>query len=199
MRSAYLGLVAVHCAKAAPTLTLPVVAACRLLSAMSTSKQRLAEFVQSSDDLRIFHPGPLTTARTICVLDSSFNPPNLAHQTIVQRALKHFSTTDDSTALLLLFATKNADKASPQSILDYCHRLDMMELFAQDVGCDKTSIGLTSHAKFIDKFTCLKKRYPSASRIVFLTGFDTFMRIIDPRYYGGHEPMTRTLELGFFH
>lgn len=159
----------------------------------SSAIQRLNAFVQSKLPLQVFHGTSLAKARTVCVLDSSFNPPNLAHQTIARRALDHFSQTDDTTALLLLFATANADKPSPEDVLSYAHRIDMMDLFAKDIGWRNTDLGITVHPKFVDKYTVIKAKYPHVGRIVFLTGFDTLVRIIDPVYYGGPESMAVSL------
>lgn len=44
---------------------------------------------------------------------------------------------------------------------------------------------MIKHARFLDKATVLRKAYPEAGEIVFLIGFDTLVRLFDPKYYGG--------------
>ncbi|KAK9251856.1 hypothetical protein V1507DRAFT_463321 [Lipomyces tetrasporus] len=67
--------------------------------------------------------------KILYVLDSSFNPPTLAHMRIAISALK--DTPHSSSRLLLLLATQNADKPSkPASFED---RLVMMTLLARDL------------------------------------------------------------------
>ena len=73
----------------------------------------------------------------------------------------------------------------------------MMRLFAEEIkrqlsdlpkppSTIKIDIGLIKQARFLDKATTLHKAYPSLlGEIIFLTGFDTLIRILDPKYYGG--------------
>lgn len=76
-------------------------------------------------------------------------------------------------------------------------RLAMMLLLAADISAlsfpstparATVDIALTKHARFLDKAAALRSEYPGARELVFLTGFDTLVRIFDPRYYpeAGH-------------
>ncbi|EEH18523.1 hypothetical protein PABG_07583 [Paracoccidioides brasiliensis Pb03] len=143
------------------------------------------------------------------ILDSSFNPPTIAHLNIVKSA---FAQHDDpsSIRLLLLLATQNADKPSkPASFED---RLVMMQLFAQDIkdsilrirtsnddnapknrkNSPNIDIGVTKLPYFIDKAEAIStsKVYPESLEQVLLTGYDTLVRIFDTKYY----PPTYTLQ-----
>ncbi|KAF9884184.1 hypothetical protein FE257_002242 [Aspergillus nanangensis] len=129
------------------------------------------------------------------VLDSSFNPPTLAHRRIASSALLENPSTP--SRLLLLLATQNADKPSkPASFED---RLAMMELFARDLleylraslpdtepsrlpGID---IGVTKKPYFVDKAAEIETSgiYPQSLEQVHLTGYDTLIRIFNPKYY----------------
>ena len=71
----------------------------------------------------------------------------------------------------------------------------MMILFAQDLlqlipqgsldSFPPIEIGIIKHARFVDKATALHLSYPHTKEMIFLTGFDTLKRLLDPRYYGG--------------
>jgi len=106
-----------------------------------------------------------------------------------------------------LLATQNADKAPKPAAFE--QRLVLMDLFAQDlleglksspestastneeqkdIGVD---IAVTKHPYFTDKAKSIEesKAYPTETIQVHLTGFDTLIRILDPKYY----PPDRTL------
>ncbi|KAF7717376.1 Uncharacterized protein PECH_006686 [Penicillium ucsense] len=138
-------------------------------------------------------------ARTLYVLDSSFNPPTCAHLRIASSAL--LEQSEPGSRLLLLLATQNADKPSkPASFED---RLAMMELFAHDVRSHLATVKLsqtgtavtedgptidiavTKKPYFMDKAAAIEASgiYQEHLEQVHLTGFDTLIRIFDPKYY----------------
>lgn len=95
---------------------------------------------------------PLPPPKTLFILDSSFNPPSIAHAALAQSAFLDDCNSSSSSQpsqpsqqqkekekkeyesphrLLLLFAVTNADKiAAPAS---FEHRLAMMTVFARDL------------------------------------------------------------------
>lgn len=168
---------------------------------MSRFAKPLEEFLASKADFRIVYsstPSPLATKFTkrILVLDLSFNPPHLAHYALAKEALSfkygNLDTSKSHLSLLLLLSVKNADKvlATPAS---FDHRLNMMYLMAQYLQKNldvHVSIGLTSHARFVDKSVSIidylkeyfSNDYPSM-KLTFVVGFDTLVRILDPKYY----------------
>ncbi|EME38536.1 hypothetical protein DOTSEDRAFT_140882 [Dothistroma septosporum NZE10] len=134
---------------------------------------------------------------TLFILDSSFNPPSIAHRTLAQRVLekKSLEPYPARTRLLLLFAVMNADKApSPAS---FEHRLTMMTIFARDLldsissSMDHTplpiDIGVTTQPFYTDKTAAIetegKKWYPEQPRHIHLIGFDTLTRFFGAKYY----------------
>lgn len=162
----------------------------------------LNEFIGSAKDFRVIystHPTlPLAQVSTkrILVLDSSFNPPHLAHYALAREALKYYSLSTETaiqdSALVLMLSVKNADKVTPD-ISSLEHRLYMMYLMArffhQSFEID-VSIALTTHAKFVDKSVAMTKylhdNLPDSAHVPetsFLVGFDTLQRILDPKYY----------------
>ena len=132
----------------------------------------------------------------VAVLDSSFNPPTRAHLHMLSVAASRFSCTNT----LLLLAKQNADKAVTGASL--VQRLEMMELIAaaaEPVG--SMLCGVTAHPLFVDKVSALRSLYGSGSgdddaRILVLVGFDTWIRIVDPKYYppnGGLEAALKAI------
>lgn len=130
------------------------------------------------------------------ILDSSFNPPTVAHLHIASAAL--VERPQASTRLLLLLATQNADK--PANLARFEDRLAMMELFATDVlaylrnqrmfagaaQLPQIDIGTTKKPYFVDKAAEIDAAhdvYPRPLQQVHLTGYDTLVRIFDPKYY----------------
>ena len=183
----------------------------RHLAAKSMQELRLSyqsalqHFNASSNALRVLETVPAaspisqTNPTVLYVLDSSFNPPTVAHLRIACSALSEH-TGGSSARLLLLLATQNADKPSkPASFED---RLVMMNLFAQDLHAQLRShqgghggsggnntlsidIGVTKKPYFIDKAAAIASSdsYPESLEQVHLTGFDTLIRIFDAKYY----------------
>ena len=139
---------------------------------------------------------------TVVVLDSSFNPPTLAHMRMAKSAL---GATPEPRRILLLLATNNADKEAKPAA--FPHRLAMMLEFARDLqegeigdggGMGVTvDVGLTTQAYFSSKAEAVEEsgiyarhgevesQPPRKERLqqVYLAGFDTVIRIFNPKYY----------------
>lgn len=161
----------------------------------------LEQFTTSSKEFEVLATVPNDHAappKVLYVLDSSFNPPTRAHLCIASSALLE-QLEPGSTRLLLLLATQNADKPSKPAPFE--DRLAMMELFAHDVlsylaarHSDPASsvkdvpaidIAVTKKPYFIDKASAIEvsDHYPSPLEQVHLTGYDTLIRIFNPKYY----------------
>ncbi|KAI2467831.1 Nucleotidylyl transferase [Annulohypoxylon bovei var. microspora] len=162
--------------------------------------------------------------KRLLVLDSSFNPPTLAHQQMALSAFsehEHSDKNDDKSRVLLLLAINNADKAPKPAA--FPQRLAMMYIFAQDLlasasasasqtttprasACEGVDIAVTTepyfHAKSRAVASCdsyLKPGpEPEPVEQVYLTGFDTLIRIFDPKYYPDGS-MARALDPFFAH
>ncbi|KAH6109437.1 hypothetical protein HBI64_224030 [Parastagonospora nodorum] len=147
-----------------------------------------------------------TQPRTLYILDSSFNPPSIAHLTLATSALKQHAPSEAAPyRLLLLFSTHNADKApSPAS---FVQRLALMTVFAEDLSRHLKSeestqkehvadmsidIGLTKEPYYSDKSAAIKDTTPpfySSNPIhVHLVGYDTLIRFCNPKYYPKYDP-----------
>eukprot|EP00927_Polykrikos_kofoidii_P043956 TRINITY_DN38062_c0_g1_i1.p1 TRINITY_DN38062_c0_g1~~TRINITY_DN38062_c0_g1_i1.p1 ORF type:complete len:370 (-),score=71.37 TRINITY_DN38062_c0_g1_i1:51-998(-) len=130
--------------------------------------------------------------RKIGVLDSSFNPPTLAHERLLRLA-------DSADAVgpfdmkVLMVAKANADKAIVGAQLH--ERLAMMQQMAlaqPQVDASPVALCVTSYALFVDKARVLL-RYLCCSEsdgkftVYFIVGSDTLVRIFNPKYYADPE------------
>jgi nicotinamide-nucleotide adenylyltransferase len=150
-----------------------------------------------------------TQPKTLLILDSSFNPPSIAHQNLATTALHKTSTSISSTPgphrLLLLFSTMNADKAPSAAPFD--QRLTLMTIFAvdllkslqthpqsQDYTIPAIDIGITTAPYYSDKSLAItdspegQSWYPSKPQHIHLLGFDTLTRFFAPKYYQSFSP-----------
>ncbi|KKY27953.1 putative cytidylyltransferase family protein [Phaeomoniella chlamydospora] len=164
----------------------------RALKQFLESERRVQIVHSTSQQSRITSP-----TKSLYVLDSSFNPPSLAHFQLAKTAL----TEDDGAyprRLLLLLATTNADKASKLDTFE--DRMVMMHQFAEQLRREtaedskaeqnseqsaEVDVGLTKEPYFINKAMAIDdaKIYPDEPQQIHLTGFDTFTRIFDAKYY----------------
>lgn len=186
---------------------------------MIEMKQALDSFLKSSASFRVVKTvsNNKTTseakAKTLFILDSSFNPPQVAHLSLATSALAASRSRYPAPhRLLLLFSTHNADKSPAPAAFE--HRLAMMGLFAQDLseklsskGTDSKAtseeqaaiaidVGLTTKPYYNDKSAEIDvmEAYPGGPRHIHLVGFDTFTRIFTAKYYPDHSPPLSALE-----
>ena len=143
-------------------------------------------------------PGPSAVpTSTLLILDSSFNPPSLAHQTLATSALRaSYSLHTGPRRLLLLFSVHNADKKAAPAPFE--QRLALMVKFAEDLhekmveieahtgqGEPRTSedlvidVGLTKLPYYNDKSVAIEENndYAGNPMHIHLTGFDTYTRL----------------------
>jgi nicotinamide-nucleotide adenylyltransferase len=153
-----------------------------------------------------------TQPRTLYILDSSFNPPSIAHLALATSALRQHAPSETAPfRLLLLFSTHNADKApSPAS---FVQRIALMTIFAEDLSRHlKTAksperpdvadisidIGLTKEPYYSDKSVAIEETMPpfySSNPIhVHLVGYDTLIRFCNPKYYPKYDPPLSALK-----
>lgn len=157
-------------------------------------RQALRQFNDSDRKFQVVYSTQksITPTKSLYVLDSSFNPPTLAHYRIARTALDE----DPGPApkrLLLLLATHNADKASKHDTFE--DRLLMMRAFADQVHNEAPSaassdnppidVGITKEPYFHHKAVAIEesKTYTGSPQQVHLTGFDTLIRIFNTKYY----------------
>ena len=158
----------------------------------------LQEFINSKSAFRIIYSTPSNVlskkVKRICVLDSSFNPPHLGHYSLVKASLlyNYNEPPSDDKIVLLLLSVNNADKLTPQPA-SFDHRIEMMFKLADHINESlkvDVKVGLTNYAKFVDKSeaicsymkNCNQLSIPNI-RLSFLVGYDTLIRILNPKYY----------------
>lgn len=91
-----------------------------------------------------------------------------------------------------VLAKQNADK--PVTGASLVQRLEMMETLAAAAEPTGSMLcGVTAHPLFIDKAAALQALCGRDARVVVLVGFDTWVRITDPKYYGGDGGLDKAL------
>ncbi|KAH9052967.1 Nucleotidylyl transferase [Lactarius deliciosus] len=121
------------------------------------------------------------SAFRVAVLDSSFNPPTLAH-----RALSLLPAAASPTeARLLLLSVRNADKTPRPGDASPSQRVEMMVRLACDINA---AVALVDAPAFIHKAERLRTVLPAGAQLAFIQGIDTLERFLAPRYYGDGSP-----------
>lgn len=178
-----------------------------LRSILPHFESALKSFQSSTSTFRVIQSiNPYSAAppppRTLLILDSSYNPPQKAHLTLIKSALHETNLKHHESPyrLLLLFSTHNADKAP--SAASFPERLSLMTIFAEDLLKDlsKTKgqevpvvdIGVTTAPYYTDKSVAITNEatdiYPDKPTHVHILGFDTITRIFAAKYYPKFDP-----------
>jgi len=161
----------------------------------------LKTFVSSGSAFKIIYTtsnGPIINNLTsrVLILDSSFNPPHFGHAALVKKSILYrfpeksnvSTSTINRKSVLLLLSLKNADKKSAD-LRNYAERLDMIQLLASHISADygiACSIGLTDKSLFAEKINAISEELNKPEvKYTFLLGFDTLVRLLDPKYYPG--------------
>ncbi len=115
------------------------------------------------------------TGKKLGIFSGSFNPLTVAHIKMVEEARERFQLDE----LLLLLAKANVDK----DVFGWplAGRILTLKRYAQNH--NDVSIGISSHGRYIDKVEALKAIYPVDTEFHFIVGYDTLVRIFDPKYY----------------
>ena len=109
------------------------------------------------------------------IFSGSFNPLTLAHTKMIEDTIAEYRLDE----LLLLLAKANVDKTVFG--LSLAARLLTLKRYTQDR--ERFSVGVSSHGRYIDKVTALKAILPPETGFHFIVGYDTLVRIFDPKYY----------------
>lgn len=108
-------------------------------------------------------------------LSASFNPLTMAHVRLAQEASRAFPAEE----ILLLLARANVDKPVEGFSLE--RRLSLLVRFAESHPA--YSVAACSHGRFVDKVEAIRPHYPRRTRLAFIVGFDTLVRLFDAKYY----------------
>jgi nicotinate (nicotinamide) nucleotide adenylyltransferase len=105
------------------------------------------------------------------VFASSFNPVTAAHVELMRLASAQFSLDE----IIALAGAANADKSRYECSLE--DRVMMLALALE--ADERASVGLSSHAYFVDMTEALLRGCAPETDLHFIIGFDTFERVLD--------------------
>ncbi|HSC71334.1 MAG TPA: hypothetical protein VLH58_08275 [Candidatus Methylomirabilis sp.] len=112
-------------------------------------------------------------------LSASFNPLTVAHVRLIQEA----SGPAPPDEVLLLLAKANVDKEAGGFPLET--RLALLSRYVESR--PTYSVAASSHGRFVDKAEAILPHYPKGTRLTFILGFDTLIRLFDPKYYADRD------------
>lgn len=115
------------------------------------------------------------SGKRLGIFSGSFNPITIAHIKMVEKAREQYYLDE----MLLLLAKANVDK--DVFGMPLAGRMLTLKCYAETQ--NNISIGVSSHGRYIDKVTALKAVYPYDTELFFIVGYDTLVRIFDPKYY----------------
>ncbi len=116
---------------------------------------------------------------SLLCLSASFNPLTVAHVWLIREA----SWIVFPDEVLLLLARANVDKAVSGFPLE--RRLTLLTRFIETRPA--FSVAACSHGRFVDKAAAIRTHYPAGTRVTFLVGFDTLVRLFDSKYYADRD------------
>jgi nicotinic acid mononucleotide adenylyltransferase len=141
---------------------------------------------QGQPALKIFyrpaHPTP--GKQQIGVLDASYNPFTLAHEALLKCSFEALLLNE----MILMLSRANVDKEIFGANLG--QRLTMLIDYAQHHTHHAVVGG--SHARFVDKIQALQTQYTADATFYFIVGYDTLIRLFDPKYYNNMHNELRT-------
>jgi nicotinamide-nucleotide adenylyltransferase len=150
-----------------------------LLASLDRPGEPRLAFVQRAPRRLESSPG------TLLCLSASFNPLTVAHLRLIEEAGR-LAPPDE---VLLVLARANVDK--PVEGFPLARRLAILSRFAETRST--YSIAAASHGRFVDKARAILPHYPAGTRLVFVVGFDTLLRLFDPKYYDDRDAALASL------
>lgn len=114
-------------------------------------------------------------AGDVVVLPSAFNPPTVAHQHLLERAMILAGATQPAA----LLTTRNVDKGVHGASLE--ERIEM--LLALRGNWPGLAVLASNKARIIDQAESLRAAFGERLSVKFVVGFDTLERLFAPRYY----------------
>lgn len=157
---------------------------------------KINQFLQCNDKCRLVYGNvdSLMTKMTqrLIILDSSFNPPHLGHLSMIKGSLlkpvgKSITIgCINTSSVLLMLSIHNADKPTVE-IDQYVQRLELIEKMAikvrEELGVD-CGICIVKCPLFIEKANEIRRIFNEKElKIDYLLGFDTLIRLFNPKYY----------------
>jgi nicotinic acid mononucleotide adenylyltransferase len=123
---------------------------------------------------------------TLGVLPASFNPPTAAHEALIKEA----GAIVPLDEILLVVDQQAMDKeqiAAPGED----RLLMLLAIFGDDA---RISLGISNRGLFLEKVEAVHTVYPGCdTQIHFIVGYDTIVRVLDPKYYADRDQALRAL------
>ena len=135
---------------------------------------------------------PIAAGSTVCVLDSSFNPPTYAHVKLGKLCQQQYP----GCVLIFSLAIGNVDKptASDKELNERVSMIEAMILSEFSTLKDNVRLALTTVVQFVKKTLALHTVLPTA-QLVFAMGYDTLVRLGYQKYYD--RPVSEVLSTFF--
>ena len=130
-----------------------------------------------------FDAGPPLTGR-VAVLPSAFNPPTFGHLRLLEIA----ATVEGVSGAAALLSTRNVDKD-----LHGAGLADRIGMLLAARGTREFAVLAANAARIADQARALQRAF-SGVAFDFVAGYDTLVRVFDPRYY---DDMTADLDAFF--
>jgi nicotinic acid mononucleotide adenylyltransferase len=129
---------------------------------------------------------PVAPGARLGLLAGSFNPPTIAHQTLVEAGL----TAGRLDHAWYVLSTRTVDKevVSGAALEDRLLLLDFLTEPDPRLGTLIVNRGL-----YVDQARIVRAAYPNLGELVFLVGFDKIVQIFDPRYYDDRDAALKQL------
>jgi nicotinic acid mononucleotide adenylyltransferase len=120
------------------------------------------------------------------VLPASFNPPTAAHQALIREAGAAVAFDE----ILLIVDQQAMDKERLGAPLED-RVLMLLALYGDNA---RISVGISNRGLFLEKVEAMRTVYPTGdTQIYFIVGYDTIVRVLDPRYYTDRDKALRSL------
>jgi nicotinamide-nucleotide adenylyltransferase len=117
--------------------------------------------------------------KEVGIFPSSFNPITTGHMAILQEAVQIKAFQE----IMLVLDTQAMDKEIFGATL--VDRLLMLQVLFEDH--PRVSLGVSNRGLFLAKAEVLKEMYPKGTSMTFIVGYDTLVRVFDPKYYEDRE------------
>jgi nicotinic acid mononucleotide adenylyltransferase len=126
------------------------------------------------------------TRGVLGVLPASFNPPTSAHQALIREA----GATVAFDEILLIVDQQAMDKERMGAPLED-RVLMLLALYGDNA---RISVGISNRGLFLEKVEAMRTVYPTGdTQIYFIVGYDTIVRVLDPKYYTDRNKALRSL------
>ena len=117
--------------------------------------------------------------KEVGIFPSSFNPITHGHMAILQGGAEMKAFQE----ILLVLDTQAMDKEILGATL--VDRLLMLQVLFENH--PQFSVGVSNRGLFLAKAEVVKEMYPKDTDITFIVGYDTLVRVFDPKYYEDRE------------